>query len=293
MGQVLSGGGSRPVTIGDLQLAEQMREDLSRLPVPTLQHRDNPHEYLYFAFFDGTGQAAAVRTPPMTHPRRLVSTLALLALSACVHSGATAPSSTQEHNAMELPSQQSPIPPVVTSGELSPQGDPVISARMNFKPIEWPLRFSTFSFGARCHDTLECHIPFGRLDLGNRKPTQSSASYGPDYLEGWSGGYGGVRNFPPPVKVTWRSKDGTAHEATIDIGEIFKDERVLHYVPREEVADAPGGTYDHDPSILLEVNDRTIRVYMRAFVPTKHLQIPGNRYSDARDDLILVKTYTY
>ncbi len=56
MGHVLSGGGSRPVTKDDLQLAEQMREDLSRLPVPTLQHRDNPHEYLYFAFFDGTGQ---------------------------------------------------------------------------------------------------------------------------------------------------------------------------------------------------------------------------------------------
>lgn len=56
MGNVLSGGRSRPVTTDDLQLAEQMREDLSRLPVPTLQHRGNPHEYLYFAFFDGTGQ---------------------------------------------------------------------------------------------------------------------------------------------------------------------------------------------------------------------------------------------
>ena len=48
-----------------------------------------------------------------------------------------------------------------------------------------------------------------------------------------------------------------------------------------------------NPDILLEVNDRTINVYMRAFVPTRELQIPGNKYSRFRDDLILAWSKTY
>ena len=56
MGQVLSSGNSRPVTAEELQAIATMREALSQLPVPTLQHRDNPHEYLFFAFSDGSGQ---------------------------------------------------------------------------------------------------------------------------------------------------------------------------------------------------------------------------------------------
>jgi hypothetical protein len=56
MGQVLSRGDSRQATAEELQAVATMREALSQLPVPTLQHRDNPHEYLFFALLDGSGQ---------------------------------------------------------------------------------------------------------------------------------------------------------------------------------------------------------------------------------------------
>lgn len=211
-----------------------------------------------------------------------------LVLAACAHSTAS-----MKDSAMTTPFSPPPSPPVVTSGELAPTGDPVKSARMNFKPVEWPLRFKKHNFGARCYDTLECKVIYDDFDHGDSEPTQPSSAYGTDYLKGWNGGYGGVRNFPPPARVIWRTKDDVEHQAEIDIGEIFKDEIVLHHVPRNEVADVPDGEYIHTPSILLEVNGNTIRVYMSAFVPTKHLQIPGNIYSSARYDLILVKTYTF
>ena len=35
------------------------------------------------------------------------------------------------------------------------------------------------------------------------------------------------------------------------------------------------------PDIVLEVNDRTINIYMRAFINTRSLQIPGNPRSDS------------
>jgi hypothetical protein len=212
------------------------------------------------------------------------------ALTACANPGNTTASTFQETTTMAPATS-----PVVTTGELAPLGDPAIRARMNIRPVEWPLRFKSHQFGARCYDTLECDVRYydQRINHGDPKPTRSSASFGTDYLKGWNGGYGGIKNFPPPARVKWRSKDGASHEAEIDIGELFKDELVRHNVPREEVSDEPDGKWENEPSILLEVNDRTIRVYTSAHIPTKHLQIPGNQYSGFRNDLIMVKTYTY
>lgn len=194
---------------------------------------------------------------------------------------------------MTTPLSSPPSPPVVTSGELAPTGDPVKAAQMNVKPVEWPLRFKDHNFGARCYDTLECSVVYRNFDHGDSEPTQPSSAYGPDYLKGWNGGYLGIENFPPPAKVVWRTKDGVEHQAEIDIGEIFKDQVVLHHVPREEVFDLSDGKYRSPPSILLEVNGNVIRVYMSARVPTKHFQRPGSKHSDYRDDLILVKTYNF
>lgn len=211
-----------------------------------------------------------------------------LALAACATS--TVP---KKDSAMTTPLSPLPTPPVVTSGELAPTGDPVKAARMNIMPVEWPLRFKKHNFGARCYDTLECKVLYDDFDHGDSEPAQPSSAYGPDYLKGWNGSYGSVRNFPPPAKVIWRTKDGVQHEAEIDIGEIFKDEVVRHHVPREEVSDSPDGKFDDSPSILLEVNGNVIRVYMSAMIFTKHFQTPGNKHSEFRDDLILVKSYIF
>jgi X-Tfes, XVIPCD/T6SS, Phospholipase effector Tle1-like, catalytic domain len=56
MGRVSSSGDARPVAVEELQSVQAMQRELSNFSVPALQHRDNPHEFLYFAFFDGTGQ---------------------------------------------------------------------------------------------------------------------------------------------------------------------------------------------------------------------------------------------
>jgi hypothetical protein len=158
---------------------------------------------------------------------------------------------------------------------------------------QWPLKFKSHSFGAFCYDTQSCTIRYAGLKHGSERLSPPSAIYGPDYLAHLGGGHLMIRNFPPPAQVSWRSKDGQAHSAEIDMGELFADELIRHNVKREEMASVPDGEFDREPDILLEVNDRIIRVYMRAHIPTKTRQKPGNRYSDFRNDLILVKTYTY
>jgi hypothetical protein len=211
-----------------------------------------------------------------------------LALAACANSTAS-----MKDFAMTTPFSPPPSAPVVTSGELAPTGDSVKAAQMNIKPVEWPLRFKEHNFGARCYDTLDCKVIYDDFDHGEPEPTKSSSDYGPDYLKGWNGSYLGVKNFPPLAHVVWRTKDGVEHRAEIDIGEIFKDQVVLHHVPREEVFDLSDGKYESPPSILLEVNGNVIRIYMSAMIPTKHYQARGNRHSAYREDLILVKVYTY
>ena len=172
------------------------------------------------------------------------------------------------------------------------------SASLNLMPArEWPLKFDRHSFGAYCYDTYGCKMVYAGMVQRADDPDElrpSSAGYGPGYQRNWSGTHGMIRNFPPPAVVTWRSKDGEAHRAEIDIAELFKDEVIRHNVKREEMSDLPDGKYESDPAIILEVNDRTVRVYMRAMIfLKKRVEVAGQLRGDFRNDLILVKAYQF
>ena len=168
------------------------------------------------------------------------------------------------------------------------------SASRSMPVKQWPLKFKSHSFGAFCYDTQSCTIRYAGMEHGSEQPSPPSGAYGSDYLAHLGGGHLMIRNFPPPAKVSWRSKDGEAHTTEIDIGELFADEIIRHNVRREEMANLPDGEFKDEPYILLEVNDRTIRVYMRAMIfLKKRVLVAGQLRGEFRNDLILVKTYTY
>ena len=158
--------------------------------------------------------------------------------------------------------------------------------------VAWPLTFKSHWFGAHCFDTQSCVVLYRGFPHGAsiEGPSPSIASYGRPLEKIVSAGRGPIPNFPPPAKVTWQSKDGTPLEAEIDIGEIFKDELILHRVRQE---DAMANATDGWPRIIVVVEDRTIRVYMQATIWTKKEQEPGNRYSHSRNDLIEAFARTY
>jgi hypothetical protein len=166
-------------------------------------------------------------------------------------------------------------------------------ANIDRQPTKWPLKFTEHKFRLVCYSTQACEVWYAGVWSGRRKPQPPSSDYGPNYLDHILGGHTGITNFPGPAELAWRSMDGEEHEARIDIGEIFRDRVIRHNVPRDEVSEQPNGDTGDNPQIMLEVNDRTVRVYMRAFISTKHFRTPGNPYSDYRADLILVKTYHY
>ena len=163
------------------------------------------------------------------------------------------------------------------------------------------LRFKFHSFNALCFDTYGCKVVYAGLtvpnDASNKKRlsfAEWSGNEGENALKRAFGGHIDIKNFPAPAKVTWRSKDGTSHSAEIDIGKIFKDERIIHHLPLREFAfqDNPMASSD-DPTIVLVVDDRTIKVYMLASINTNREQIPGNKYSYTKNELTLAYSQTF
>lgn len=165
-------------------------------------------------------------------------------------------------------------------------------------PNHFPLKFKRHDFRAYCYNTIGCEViyagnNFTRLQSGD---VASPAPASPDYRDRWGfASYGGIPNFPPPAEVTWRSLDGVSHVAKVDIGAIFKDELILYSVPNDEIREGafPGPGPAADPSIYLEVNDRTISVFTKTLIPTRTEQEPGNGNSYYRADLIQVWNQTY
>ena len=131
------------------------------------------------------------------------------------------------------------------------------------------LHFKQHSFGSLCFDTYGCKVVYAGLVEADDPPDKKWKSFsewagseGESALKkAGGGGYIGIRNFPAPVRVSWKSKDGTFHTAEVDIGKIFKDEVIIHHLPLREFPHAPENTLQ-DVTILLVVDDRTIKVYM-------------------------------
>ncbi len=160
-------------------------------------------------------------------------------------------------------------------------------------PNEWPLRFKEHNFEALCYNAIGCNVAYnGHYQKKSEPDEVSPPPPSPDYLNKvWGSVEVGIRNFPPPANVRWKSMDGIPHEAKVDIAGIFENELILHKVSRDEVPD--GWAHNVVPNVFLEVNDRTINVYMRAHIATKQLQDPGNSHSNFRNDLMLAWTHTY
>ncbi|CTP88094.1 hypothetical protein A6R71_09975 [Xanthomonas translucens pv. arrhenatheri] len=163
----------------------------------------------------------------------------------------------------------------------------------------WPLRFDSYSFGARCYHVSRCSIIFAKQQHSNYWDKPSGAPHAPDWKDDWTGGFGSTeefetRGFPSTVDIRWTALDGVERYVEIDLEKVFPGHLILHRVPKEEVFEYWAENKRKIAEILLEVNDRTINVYMRTWILTNRLQSPDDpNLKVSRDDLILAWTKTY
>lgn len=172
----------------------------------------------------------------------------------------------------------------------------------------WPLKFYTHGFGAVCFNTMACSLIYNRHQFGTRRRDRDGEVHdkpsGPMPFENWRDEWSGSHSispvegqtFPGPVEIEWTSLDGQEHALSIDLDKMFEDRLILHKVARDEIKEAwldAKSIHPEVPDILVEVNDRTVTVFMRALVATEAQQVPGNDFSRFRNDLMMVWTQSY
>lgn len=188
-----------------------------------------------------------------------------------------------------------PPPETPSSSGVIPAHVPTLPNGQVHIETSKPIPFDRHDFTVSCFDTYGCNVRYAGISVASEAEDElspSSASLGDKYPAIMGSNYiQDIRNFPLPAEVRWRDKSGQSHEAKVDIAAIFKDQVILHKVPQGELPEILAAPIF--PGIVLEVNDRTLRVWMRAHVTTKVLQEPGNKYSDFRNDMIQVYSRTY
>lgn len=151
-----------------------------------------------------------------------------------------------------------------------------------------PFRFWQHNFGVYTAATWGARVTYGPhvvKDEPDHEMTPPTEAMSPGHVQRMRGGWVGLRNFPGPVILDWRSRDGTPLHYELHFDRLFADGLIRHNVPSDEInpeASVP------DPDIIVEVNDRTVRVYMRAFVSLKAPRDPRNPLTNAVDDNVLV-----
>lgn len=151
------------------------------------------------------------------------------------------------------------------------------------------IPFYDHSFGASCFDTLRCRVLYGNAYVVN-----SGSPSGP-FTErdrnNLSGGWANL-DFPSVARVLWTSKDGTNHDETIDLGEIFHS-GMVRYAPDLDINDVHLSVPPSAPDIVLVVEDRSIHVYMKAWIWLLHPTDPTNTLSNLRTDPVVAYSHKF
>jgi hypothetical protein len=125
------------------------------------------------------------------------------------------------------------------------------------------LKFSTHDFGISCYGGItNLELVYAAsphklcFDTPGREKLPSDEKRVPGFL---SGSY---HAFAGPVEMEWNARDGTHLIHSVDLDEVFKNRVVLHTADSARIYKAKpisGG----EPTIIFEVNDRTVSVYMK------------------------------
>lgn len=161
-----------------------------------------------------------------------------------------------------------------------------------------PLPFGAHNFWGYCFNATDCHIDYDKFDFGVFESHGDPGYIFPPPMGDIHRRLSmfhrmGIRNFPKPAQLSWKSLDGERHETKVDLATIFREKRTWHRVPPDDMKDFWRGPSAPPPDIFMEVDDRTVNVYITMFIPTVRLQEPGNIYSGYRHDYILAWSRTF
>ncbi|MDQ1811688.1 hypothetical protein RBA41_00045 [Massilia sp. CCM 9210] len=132
------------------------------------------------------------------------------------------------------------------------------------------LKYSTHELGLLCYGGISKvwlsyagsgHKLFDDKGDVAREKTPADAQRVPGFT---SGSY---KTFAGPIEMTWRSRDGSGLSHTIDLNKEIPHPRIPYDHPEQVWRENPfeGG----EPTLIVEINDRTVHVYVAATLLVK------------------------
>ncbi len=122
------------------------------------------------------------------------------------------------------------------------------------------LKFASHNLNIQVYSASDVYLVYAGTPHTLAKGTLAAAKTERDnnrYPNFKSGTY---PTFAGLVEVKWRAADGSQLQTTLDFDQIFKDRKVLHQDDASRIY-KNDPTYG-DPTLIVEVNDRTLNVYM-------------------------------
>lgn len=162
-----------------------------------------------------------------------------------------------------------------------------IASNVEYRIREVP--FHDHSFDARCRDTLKCLVLYD-----NKYVVNSDELTGPLTTRDLDDlGFGWGKIDPPSVaRVTWVSKDGTKHDEQVDIGKVVRS-WFLRYPIGVDTDDAYLIPHSGHPEINLVIEDRSIYVYVKRWVPQLVPSYPDREDSNVRQATVLAYSHKF
>ncbi len=127
------------------------------------------------------------------------------------------------------------------------------------------LTFSTHDLNIQIYNASDLRLVYGgtahEISLGElaRMKTPKDETR---YPSGKSGSY---IAFAGPVQIEWRSQDGVKHSCVLDLDEVFREKTVRHTQDPSRIY-RPMPITGGEPTIIIEVNNRTVSVYLFAAI---------------------------
>ena len=139
----------------------------------------------------------------------------------------------------------------------------LILAFVGCTKMDKPLTFSQHNVGTLLFSASSLKIRYGSLrrnispdELTRAKNDKDDLSLGGPAL--------GYRAFGAPLEVEWKSADGTPYAVKLDLEKIFPGHKVLHN--EDPATFDPSMPLVMDPTIIVEVNDKTLTLYLDSFI---------------------------
>ncbi|HZX80071.1 MAG TPA: hypothetical protein VFE72_03840 [Lysobacter sp.] len=149
-------------------------------------------------------------------------------------------------------------------------------------------RFEAHNLGVYCFDVWGCEVTYGNRVVWKESPTalkpplEIAMPRGRSLMRGTQGVF---RGFEGPLSLQWHDLQRRPHRLQIDLSDVFPDRRLRHAVRDSDIStDATIGP----PDIIVEIEDRTVRLYMRATIPLKQSLDPANPRRNVAVDLVPV-----